>query len=322
MLCELRENLFQFTPVLQQFAKLHNQRRCITICDLHCHFLDPHVSDESKNLLNPIHRERALGECRALIEDGERVAHAAVRLHGDDGERLLLCCNARFLAHMDQPITDLHHRNPMEVIALTPRLDRRGHLVRLRCCKDKDHARGRLLKCLEQCVERLRREHVYFIDDVDLVVSRRRRELHGLAQVADLINAAIGCRVDLKHIHRRTIADGSAGVTDSTGCECRTLGAVQRTCKDLRRTRLARAARSCKEIGMARLSRRDCPCERTADMLLPHEIGEALRSPAAIERDIGHDDPSQQQKTAPQGCNDFTRFLPRQATVPRRPHGT
>ena len=56
-----------------------------------------------------------------------------------------------------------------EVEALAARQDGDRDLVRLGRREDELHVRRRLLQRLEQGVERLRRQHVNFVDDVDLV---------------------------------------------------------------------------------------------------------------------------------------------------------
>ena len=89
----------------------------------------------------------------------------------------------------------------MKVVALTARLDRRRHLVRFRRCENKDHTLGRLLKRLKEGIKRFRREHVHFVNDVDFIMPLRRSKLHRLAQITDLVDAAVGRRVDLEDIH-------------------------------------------------------------------------------------------------------------------------
>ena len=102
---------------------------------------------------------------------------------------------------MDEAALNLRHRDSVKVVALAARLDRRGNLVRLSRRENEDDARGWFLECLEQGVERLRCQHMHFIDDVDLIVSRRRRKFHGLAQVTNLVDAAVRRRIDLEYIH-------------------------------------------------------------------------------------------------------------------------
>ena len=89
---------------MQQCAKLRNECDGIPLRNLPRHFLHPLASDKSKHLLYALRRERPLRERHALIENRERIAHPAVCLHGDDGERRLLCRDAGFFADVDEPL--------------------------------------------------------------------------------------------------------------------------------------------------------------------------------------------------------------------------
>src|SRR5205807_10329286 len=53
--------------------------------------------------------------------------------------------------------------------------------------------------------ERLRRQHVRLIDDVDLAPAERRREVDLLPQVPDLVDAPVGGGVDLDQVERRAV---------------------------------------------------------------------------------------------------------------------
>ena len=50
----------------------------------------------------------------------------------------------------------------------------------------------RLLKCLEEGVERGRGQHVYLIDDIDAVLPHLRRNLHLVHQILDVIHTVVG----------------------------------------------------------------------------------------------------------------------------------
>ena len=288
VLCELGEHLLQRAPALQELTELCDQCRRIARSDLSRHAPNPRTADKPQRLLHALRRQRPLRECHTLIENRECVAHPAVRLRGDDAERILLRRNIRFLTDIDETIANFRHRNAVKVIPLAARLDRRGHFVWLRRRENEDHALGRLLQCFKERVKRLRCEHVHFVDDVDLIMPLRWSKLHRLAQIADLVDATVGRCVDLKDIHRRAVADAAAGVTDAARRERRPLGAVQRAREDLCRARLACAARPCKEVGVAGLPARHRAGKRAADMLLPHEIGKTLRPPPPIECNVCH----------------------------------
>ena len=71
---------------------------------------------------------------------------------------------------------------------------------------------GRLFQRLEQRVERLVREHVHFVDDVDLEAGAAGPDVDVLPQLADLVDAAVAGAVDLQHVDVVARGDGLADV--------------------------------------------------------------------------------------------------------------
>ena len=68
-----------------------------------------------------------------------------------------------------------------EGVVVRSRSDCRQHFVRIRCREDEPHVRRRLLDELEKRVEASSRDHVGFVDDVDLVARGSRCEHRPLA---------------------------------------------------------------------------------------------------------------------------------------------
>ena len=90
--------------------------------------------------------------------------------------------------------------NAREVEPLAPREDRDRDLVRLGGAEDELHVLGRLFERLQQGVEGLAGEHVDFVDDVDLEPRTAGPDVDVLAQLADLVDAAVAGPVDLQHV--------------------------------------------------------------------------------------------------------------------------
>src|SRR5204863_9514487 len=64
-------------------------------------------------------------------------------------------------------------------------------------------ARRRLLENLEQRVPRFAREHVGFVDDIDLVTVVAGWRVHRpLAQFARVVDTTVRCRIDFDDVHR------------------------------------------------------------------------------------------------------------------------
>ena len=90
----------------------------------------------------------------------------------------------------------------METEMLATRPDRLWNVLRLRRRHHEDDVRGRLFQRLEQRIERRIGDLVRLVEDVDLVAVACRPVPRALAQLADLVNAAVRGRVDLDHVHR------------------------------------------------------------------------------------------------------------------------
>ncbi len=68
--------------------------------------------------------------------------------------------------------------------------------------------RRRLFQCFQQSIKSGRRQHMYFIDDVDFIPTQIGREIDLVTQVANIINAGIGCRIDLDQVQKTPFIDG------------------------------------------------------------------------------------------------------------------
>ena len=151
--------------------------------------------------------------------------------------------------------------------------------------------RRRLLERLEQRVERLGREHVDFVDDVDLLAQDRRLKAHGFG-AARGSHRCRGCSRRPSRCGRPSCRSRCSG-TQST---CRTA----RPCRSPGRSRSSapcrRCARawSCRSRAGRRTERvvhatgRERVAERARDMLLADDLAERGRTIFAREDQVGH----------------------------------
>ena len=138
-----------------------------------------------------------------LVQKALRIAHAAFRGPGDHGKSLVGDRDAFGSGDRAEPVDDLVQSDPLEPVALAAGMDRGRDFLRFGRGEDKDHVRRRFFEGLQQGIEGLVREHVDFVDHIDLVLAAYGRILHGLAQLADMFDAAVRRAVDLNDIHRR-----------------------------------------------------------------------------------------------------------------------
>jgi hypothetical protein len=197
---------------------------------------------------------RAGGE--HLLEQRLRVAQAAVGLAREERQRggrdRLLLGLRRSLEVRDE----LVERDAPQVVALAARHHRRQHLLRIRGGEDELHVPRRLFERLQERVERVLREHVHFVDDVDLEPALHRPVRDRLHQVAHLVDLRVRRAVDLEDVERDAVRDLLAGRALVAGIGRGPLFAVERLREDARRRGLADAARTAEEERSARRGRR------------------------------------------------------------------
>ena len=144
------------------------------------------------------------------------------------------------------------------------------------------------LERLEQRIERMGREHVYFIDQVDLEAAGRRRVLHIVEQLARIIDLGARGGIDLDQIDAAPGIDaGAAGaLTARFGTD--TAFAVQALGQDARHGRLAHAAGAGKQVSMMQTAARQRVAQRPQHVLLAGHFAEAARTPFTCECGVGH----------------------------------
>ena len=173
-----------------------------------------------------------------------------------------------------------------EIEPLAAREDRDRNLVRLGRGEDELHMLGRLFERLQQRVERLLREHVDFVDDVDLEPRPARPHGDVLPQLANFIDAAVAGAVDLQHVDVVAGRHAAADVALVARRRRRALHAVERLGENPRGRRLADAAGTGEQIGVPDAVAGDRLLERPGDVLLADQLVERLRPIAAGDDDV------------------------------------
>jgi hypothetical protein len=137
---------------------------------------------------------------------------------------------------------------------------------------------------------------VGLVEDVDLALQVRRRVVDPLAQVADRVDPAVGCGIDLDEVEGTTLTDAHArraGVAWVAVLEVRAVDGLR---DNPRERRLARPARTDKQDRVRDAVSADRVAERLDDRLLADDLAERLGPPASVEGLMGdgrrHDPPS------------------------------
>ncbi|MGY4449719.1 hypothetical protein ACVWZR_004379 [Bradyrhizobium sp. i1.3.1] len=136
-----------------------------------------------------------------LVEQRQRVAHRAFRGAHDDAERLGLDLDVLLGRDIGEVLHQHVGLDPAQVKTLAARQHGDRNLADL---GGREHEFGvlrRFLQRLQEGVERRRRQHVDFVDNVDLVAGAGRRVAHAVIDLADVVDAGVRGRVHLQHVH-------------------------------------------------------------------------------------------------------------------------
>ena len=182
------------------------------------------------------------------------------------------------LRDLAEVLDDERRGNAAQVEALAARENRGQNFFRLGRGEHELHVRGRLFERFEQRVERLLREHVDFVDDVDLelrrwpgricTVSRSSRISSMPRLLAPSISSTSSERPSVISLQRWIVI----GEID-----LRAAGAVEAFGENAGDGGLAGAARPAEKIGVGDAVLLDGVGQRLRDVLLADDIGEALR---------------------------------------------
>ena len=225
-----------------------------------------------------------------LLQKGKRHAHAAIGGARHHSQRARLGIEALpFVAIAAERVHNFTERQRTKMKMLRARADRIDQILRLRRGHNEDDFIRRLLQCFQQRVRGLRGEHVRFVEQNHFVAPACRRVTDHVAQLANLVDAAIGCSVDLEHVERIACRDFAAGIAFIAGSGSRTFGAVKRLRKNSRRGGLAHAARAGKNVRVRHAPGADGVLQRAGDMLLPGHIGKRLWAPFPRNDLIAHE---------------------------------
>ena len=183
---------------------------------------------------------------------------------------------------------DLLRQQALEVELDAARQHRHRQLLRIGRRQQELHVRRRLFQRLQQRVERVLRQHVHFVDQIDLEAAARRRVLRVLDQLAHVVDAGVAGRVDLEQVDEAAGVDLGAYRTLAAGFRRLAAFAVQRLGEDARDRGLADAARAGEQKRVMHAPGIERIGERAHDVFLPDQFGKLARTPFAREDLIRH----------------------------------
>ena len=179
---------------------------------------------------------------------------------------------------------DLGDGQAPDIEALQPRQDRRREARRLGRGEHEDHEVGRLFERLQQRVPGVARDLVGLVEDVDLAPQVAGRIGEPVAQLADLVDPAVGRGVDLEDVEGGAFADGHARLAGIARIAVLEVRAVDGLGHDPGQRRLAGPARADEQERVGDPFGPDGVAERLDDRFLADDLAEGLGTPASVQR--------------------------------------
>ena len=208
-----------------------------------------------------------------LIQCGERIPNAALTGLRQHRQRLFVGGDSFLVAdplHARYQFPEIH--GP-ETELLAPRRDGRRNFMNFGRTQNEHHPLGRLLQRLQQRVEGIVRNLVRLVHDEDFVTVARRAVADILPQFAHLIDAAIGRRVNLDHVHTVACRHFQATGANSARIRRGAVHAIQAAGHNSRHGSLARAALAAEYVAVRNPPLRDRVLQRRPDMFLTYQFG-------------------------------------------------
>jgi len=130
-----------------------------------------------------------------------------------------------------------------------------------------------------------------FVENVDLKAVARRTVACRLAQLANLVDAAIGGRVDLNHINRVSGANLGARFAHAARLRHRFIGrpAIQGRGQNPRHGSLSNSTMAAEDVAVRGSSLFKGVLQGACDVLLPDHLGELLRTVFTRQDGIAHE---------------------------------
>ena len=218
----------------------------------------------------------------ALLQQAQRVAHAAFRSRRNQLQRFLFRFNVAAFRHFLQMSHDFFLGDRMEIKSLAAGMNGRQNLLGLRRRQNKYHMFGRFFQGFQQRVAGLRGQHVGFVDDIHFIPAIDRCKVCVLVQIFNIVHATVGSGIQLLYVQCAAISNLPTVQAFAAGMVGRSVLAVQRFRENTRRSSFSRTAGSGKQISMRNTAAGQCIHQRLFDRSLSHQRIKAGRTPAQI----------------------------------------
>ena len=198
-----------------------------------------------------------------------------------------------------QHVDDQRRRQLLQVELQAARQHGDGNLLRIGRRQHELDVLRRLLERLQHRIERGLRQHVHFVDQVDLEAPDGRHVARVVEDLAHVVDAGVRRGVELEQIDEAAGVDVDARGAGAARRRGDAVGdAVEALGEDPRDRRLADAARAGEQVGVMQAVARERIGQRRDHVLLPDELAERLRPPLAGEYLVAHPGPGVRRRAS------------------------
>ncbi len=223
-----------------------------------------------------------------LFEQRQGVAQTAVGGARQYSQRARLGRKIFLLRYGCERLGDFREGERPEMKMLRAGANGIGQIFRLRRGHNEDDFIRRFLEGFQQGVRGFRREHVRFVEQDDLVAPAGWRVANHVAELAHLVDAAVGSGVNFEDVERIAGGDFAAGVALIARFGRRTVRAVQGLGQDARRGRFSHAPCARENVGMRHAAFADGVLQGAGDVLLAHDFSKRGRAKFSCDDLVAH----------------------------------
>ena len=214
-----------------------------------------------------------------LVEDGQRVAHTAIRFLGNHIQGFRFSRHPFAGRDIFQMFHHIGNRDTRKVVYLATGQDGRQDLVLFRRSQNEQGMMGRFLQCFQKRIESCRTQHMHLVDNKDLIFSDWRWNTHLVDQGTDVVNRVIGGCIEFRDIIRTLLVECLAGFAFVTGFPVGSrIQTIDRLGKDTGARSLTHSTGTAKEIGMSQLVTLYCIFECSCQGLLAYHTTKSRRT--------------------------------------------
>ena len=232
---------------------------------------------------------RTTTEGNGLIQQAERIAHAAVRCARQQLQCRTIGVHFFGVQQVLQVTGNQRHRQALEIELQTARQHRSRQLLWIGGGQQELDVRWWFFQRFQQGVETVRRQHVDFVDQVDLVACARRRILDIVQQLAGILYLGAGGGIHFDQVHAAAFVDLHTTRTLTAGFGTDAGFTIQGFGKNTCNGGLAHAARAGKQVSVVQTIVVQRIDQGSQDVLLTHHFGKLARPPFTRQDLITHE---------------------------------